>query len=313
MKVAAYLHADMISKALAAVLLCLAAAPAAARLSDVKNVQVIVDKPALTDADEVAAEVIELAQKELRGITVTTQLAEVKLHVRLDEVRAAGGKEVAYRHAVAFTGQGTDKIGTFEKTYWSRREAGVVPAGKYGKEWRRNLKRMLKEFEDSAGSAESFSGRVTAVSDGDTLVVLEQGDVENFRTVRLHNVDCPEKTQPYGEESRAFTAGLAQGKTVTVKIATVDRYNRVLGEVVLPDGKNLARELLKAGMAWWYNKYSDDPALAALEAEAEEKKRGLWQDPDPTPPWDYRKESDNMPFKSKPKKPAGKEKSVTLE
>jgi hypothetical protein len=56
----------------------------------------------------------------------------------------------------------------------------------------------------------------------------------------------------------------------------------------LPDGTNLSRELVRAGLAWWYCKYSTDPILAALELEAYGARRGLWSDPNPIPPWELR-------------------------
>ena len=47
--------------------------------------------------------------------------------------------------------------------------------------------------------------------------------------------------------------------------------------------------MVKAGYAWWYRKYApDDTVLKKLEAEAREAKAGLWNDPHPIPPWDFR-------------------------
>ena len=60
--------------------------------------------------------------------------------------------------------------------------------------------------------------------------------------------------------------------------------------MILPDGTNLNRELVKAGLAWWYRKYSKDESLGALEEEAKTAKRGLWTDPEPVPPWCWRKQ-----------------------
>jgi micrococcal nuclease len=62
----------------------------------------------------------------------------------------------------------------------------------------------------------------------------------------------------------------------------------MLGDLILPDGKNLNQELVKAGMAWWYRKYSNDSTLGQLEEKARVAKRGLWADPNPMPPWDFR-------------------------
>ena len=57
----------------------------------------------------------------------------------------------------------------------------------------------------------------------------------------------------------------------------------------LPDGRNLNREIVKAGFAWWFRKYAPkDKELEALESEARAAKCGLWADPHPVPPWDYR-------------------------
>lgn len=149
----------------------------------------------------------------------------------------------------------------------------------------------------ASSAAASFSGRVVRVLDGDTLEVLEGATP---RRVRLHGVDCPERNQPYGSRARQFTAQLAFGRTVTVVIRDRDRYGRLVGEVLLPDGRNLNRELLAAGYAWWYRRYSRDLRLAVLEWMARWRKRGLWQDPHPVPPWEWRK----RPKSAEPVSPA---------
>jgi micrococcal nuclease len=60
---------------------------------------------------------------------------------------------------------------------------------------------------------------------------------------------------------------------------------------LLPDGRNLGRELVRAGLAWWYRPYAPkDALLAELEAEAKVAKRGLWSDQAPVPPWEWRKQ-----------------------
>ena len=62
----------------------------------------------------------------------------------------------------------------------------------------------------------------------------------------------------------------------------------MLGEVVLPDGRSLSQELVRAGYAWWFRKYSRDGRLARLEEEARQDRRGLWADAAPQAPWEYR-------------------------
>lgn len=130
-----------------------------------------------------------------------------------------------------------------------------------------------------------FTGKVVAVLDGDTIEVLHQGKAER---IRLRGVDCPEKKQPFGQKAKQFTSMLVFGKTVTVVPSEKGRYGRTIGDVFLPTGANLSYELVRAGLAWWYQQYSDDVVLAALELEAQLARRGLWIDPHPIPPWEYR-------------------------
>ena len=134
--------------------------------------------------------------------------------------------------------------------------------------------------------AADFSGPVTDVLDGDTIKVSR-----NHRTVtiRLNGIDTPEKGQAYGHKAGEFVVLQAFGKEVTVQTFGLDKYGRTIGDVYLPGGALLNKELVKAGLAWWYCKYSADQSLALLEIEARETKRGLWQDPKPVPPWVYRK------------------------
>jgi endonuclease YncB( thermonuclease family) len=135
-------------------------------------------------------------------------------------------------------------------------------------------------------SAASFTGKVVKVSDGDTIQVLRNGRAEK---IRLAGIDCPEKKQAFGQAAKRFTLNLAAQKVVTVEVETKDRYGRSIGEVFLPDGRSLNQELVRAGYAWMYRKYSSDATLAALESEARAARRGLWADSNPVPPWDWRR------------------------
>lgn len=131
-----------------------------------------------------------------------------------------------------------------------------------------------------------FSGRVTEVLDGDTIKISQ-----NHRnvTIRLNGIDAPEKGQAYGHKAGDFVLTHASLKEVTVQTFGLDKYGRTIGDVYLPDGTMLNKELVKAGLAWWYCKYSMDQSLAQLELQAREAKVGLWQDPKPVPPWVFRK------------------------
>ncbi len=126
------------------------------------------------------------------------------------------------------------------------------------------------------------------MADGDTITVLHSG---KGKRIRLHGIDCPEKRQAFGKKAKQFTSGLVFGNTVTVTVMDVDRYGRTVGEVILPGGRVLNHELVRAGLAWWYRRYApDDGTLAQLEADAKAAKRGLWADAEPVPPWEWRSE-----------------------
>jgi endonuclease YncB( thermonuclease family) len=106
--------------------------------------------------------------------------------------------------------------------------------------------------------------------------------------IRLLGIDCPEKRQPFGTRAREYTSELAFGQDVTVYGNRRDRYGRRLAEVLLPDGRSLNQELIKAGLAWGFRKYSKDLRLGELEHQARVAKRGLWVEPHPMPPWEWR-------------------------
>jgi endonuclease YncB( thermonuclease family) len=133
--------------------------------------------------------------------------------------------------------------------------------------------------------AETFSGKVVGVSDGDTISVLRDGRAVK---VRLHGIDCPESRQAFGQRAKQFSSGLVFGQRVTVEVRARDRYGRLVGRV-FAKGAELNLELVRAGLAWHYKRYSDDPALAEAERAARAAKRGLWRDPSPVPPWEFRR------------------------
>lgn len=129
-----------------------------------------------------------------------------------------------------------------------------------------------------------LTGRVIGVSDGDTARVLVGTQPV---TVRLEGIDAPETGQAFGNRSKQALSTIVFGKTVTVRKTGEDRFGRTLG-VIIADGVNANAKMVEDGWAWHYKKYSTDAGLAALERQARDAKRGLWADPNPVAPWDYR-------------------------
>jgi endonuclease YncB( thermonuclease family) len=143
-----------------------------------------------------------------------------------------------------------------------------------------------------AASADTLTGRVVKVADGDTVTVLDHANTQ-YR-IRLQGIDAPERRQAYGNASRKHLASLVAGKTVTVEWDKRDRYGRIVGKVLVGD-VDVCLEQVRAGYAWHFKRYQHEqsPEDRQLYAQAEEKARAdrlaLWQDKHPVPPWKWRR------------------------
>src|SRR5690606_37382283 len=118
-------------------------------------------------------------------------------------------------------------------------------------------------------------------------------------TVRLSGIDAPERYQAYADRSRRNLASLLEKRSLRIRVAKRDRFDRIVGDVYVrePGGKvtDAGLRQITAGLAWYFRRYADDlpPALreryAQAEARARESRAGLWQDPDPEAPWTFRR------------------------
>ena len=139
--------------------------------------------------------------------------------------------------------------------------------------------------------AATITGKVVGVSDGDTITVLDASKTQ-FK-IRLEGIDAPEKAQPFGQKSKEHLSDLVFGKQVVVESNKTDKYGRTVGKVLI-NGKDANLEQLRSGFAWHYKEYqkeqsaSDRVAYANAETNAQNSKSGLWRDPKPMPPWDWR-------------------------
>lgn len=135
--------------------------------------------------------------------------------------------------------------------------------------------------------AADFTGRVVGIIDGDTIEVLHNNRADR---IRLTGIDCPEKGHAYGQRAKQAMSELVYGKEVTLQTHGKDKYKSTLADVLLPDGTNVNHELVKDGWCWWYRKYAPgNTELENLEKDARDAKKGLWTDPAPMPPWEWRK------------------------
>lgn len=114
--------------------------------------------------------------------------------------------------------------------------------------------------------ADTLTGKVVGVSDGDTITVLDSDKRQH--KIRVTGIDAPEKNQPFGQRSKENLSRLVFGKDVDVQWSKHDRYQRIVGKVMVaepgcqrPDcAKILDAGLgqITTGLAWWYRKYAKE-------------------------------------------------------
>jgi endonuclease YncB( thermonuclease family) len=129
---------------------------------------------------------------------------------------------------------------------------------------------------------------VVGIADGDTLTVLTASKKQH--KIRLAEIDAPENIQPFGTKSKQSLSDMCFGKEVEVTPYVKDRYKRIVARVKCA-GVDANAEQVNRGMAWVYRRYAKDHDLYVLEHGAKAGKRGLWADSSPTPPWQWRKNS----------------------
>lgn len=136
--------------------------------------------------------------------------------------------------------------------------------------------------------AESMRGVVINVIDGDTVILLEKTP-ERMRThrIQLEGIDAPERGQNGYESAKEYLEKLVWGETVTVRYTGNDRYGRILGEV-WHGNLFVNEEMVKEGWAWIYEKSSASRKLISLERDARKAQKGIWSEPNPISPREWR-------------------------
>lgn len=182
----------------------------------------------------------------------------------------------------------------------------ATPVIGVGAEWPK-VSVLLLALWVGAIHAESLTGKVIHVSDGDTITILADGVAHR---VRLSGIDAPEKGQPFGNRSRQHLRGIAHGREAAAECHKTDRYQRKVCKVMVqprdcqPCGHTLDVGLaqIAAGLAWWYREYAreqseeDRGQYESEEREAKVRKHGLWSLSDPMPPWEWRRLSRTQQF-----------------
>lgn len=144
----------------------------------------------------------------------------------------------------------------------------------------------------TAAMAETLTGIVVGVADGDTITMLDEHRLQH--KIRLSGIDAPEKRQDFGNRSKQSLSALAYRQQAAVESEKTDRYGRRVGKVIV-NGLDVNLEQVRRGMAWHYRAYAreqrpeDRRAYAEAEDAARAAGRGLWSMPRPTPPWEFRR------------------------
>lgn len=144
----------------------------------------------------------------------------------------------------------------------------------------------------SLAQADTLVGEVVGLADGDTVTVLDAQKTQH--KIRLAGIDAPEKGMPWGQKSKEALSDRVYRRIVTVEWHKQDRYGRLIGKILV-DGQDANLAQVADGMAWHYKDYAqeqtpDDRArYAKAELDARSARRGLWAEPEPIPPWAWRK------------------------
>ncbi len=149
--------------------------------------------------------------------------------------------------------------------------------------------------------AEQLAGRVVGVHDGYNITIMDQGNQQH--KIRIGGIDAPELKQAFGNTAKKSLSDLVFNRNVIVDWRKRDQYRRIVGKVLssppdcpsCPADRDVGLAQVEAGMAWWSREFRKEQTLADqgyyefAEFVSKRERRGLWQDDDPIPPWEWRK------------------------
>ena len=139
-----------------------------------------------------------------------------------------------------------------------------------------------------AQASEVWTGWVSWVMDGDTVLLVRHGQLEPVK-LRIDGIDAPEICQPGGAQARDAMIRQALRKSVEVDDRGQDVYGRQVGRLSV-DGVDLGAEMVRSGMAWAYRFQTGKGPYAGLQRQAEKQKKGVFaSDFEPLSPPDFRK------------------------
>lgn len=148
--------------------------------------------------------------------------------------------------------------------------------------------------------AQDIACKVVGVSDGDTITCLTSSKTQI--KVRLNQIDAPESKQAFGTQAKKSLSDMVFNKQIIVKSTGTDKYGRTLGELYIGN-ININKQMVAEGMSWAYREYLTDRDYLVLESSARAKKIGIWSEPNPIYPSDFRKQAKNKNSSPAPSRP----------
>lgn len=142
----------------------------------------------------------------------------------------------------------------------------------------------------ATASADSLTGRVVKIADGDTLT-LAVG--RQHHKIRIAAIDAPERYQAWGDRSRTHLSSLALNQAAVANCSGFDQWGHRLCKLTV-NNRDIGLTQIEEGMAWWSRQNANEQpaaeqsAYGSAELMAKLKRRGLWRDTNPMPPWDFR-------------------------
>jgi len=181
-----------------------------------------------------------------------------------------------------------------------------MPITKFIASWHKHLSTVLIVLLAANVHAETLTGRVVYVVDGDTAIVLNAASERH--SVRVSGIDAPEIAQAFGDESRQNLSRLVLNKPVSINYEKIDEFERIIGKIMVappdacPDASEACPKTLDVGLAqitvglaWWYLYYAaeqsaeDRHSYESTVYDARVRRVGLWSHTDPVPPWRWRR------------------------
>lgn len=153
---------------------------------------------------------------------------------------------------------GTERAASNQPKSNAQRQEAAWPKATQSAPFEATTSHPVPEKETLQGSA--------YIVDGDTIVIKKT-------QIRLFGVDAPELDHPHGQKAKWALVRLCKGKTIRAEITDEDAHGRTVAKCFLPDGRDLSAEMVKAGLAIDWPKFSGG---VYVHLETDDARKKMW-------------------------------------